>query len=78
MKVETIFDTANSKAALFTIEGLFESQYKPVPLFVSVCVCMCVWTGDLSIHPYVKQTRLPLCKLNISYCILLVLKIGTF
>ena len=37
LKVETIFDTANSKAALFAIEGLFESQYKPVPLFVSVC-----------------------------------------
>lgn len=35
LMVETIFDTANSKAALFAIEGLFESQYKPVPLFVS-------------------------------------------
>ena len=58
MKVETIFDTANSKAALFTIEGLFESQYKPVPLFVSVCVCMCVWkvVGRGFVHPSLRKT----------------------
>ena len=33
--VETIFDTANAKAALFAIEQLFEKEYKPVPIFVS-------------------------------------------
>ncbi|XP_013400192.1 methionine synthase-like, partial [Lingula anatina] len=33
--VETIFDTANSKAALFAIETLFEKDYKPVPIFIS-------------------------------------------
>eukprot|EP00794_Sanderia_malayensis_P019825 gene19825-21765_t len=33
--VETIFDTANAKAALFAIETLFESEYARVPVFVS-------------------------------------------
>lgn len=33
--VETIFDTANSKAALFAIENLFEKEYERVPIFVS-------------------------------------------
>lgn len=33
--VETIFDTANAKAALFAIQTLFETEYNPVPLFVS-------------------------------------------
>ena len=33
--VETIFDTANAKAALFAIQTLFEGQYKPVPILVS-------------------------------------------
>jgi len=33
--VETIFDTANSKAALFAIQLLFEEEYDAVPLFVS-------------------------------------------
>jgi 5-methyltetrahydrofolate--homocysteine methyltransferase len=33
--VETIFDTANSKVALFAIQSLFESEYKPMPIFVS-------------------------------------------
>lgn len=33
--VETIFDTANAKAALFAIETLFEKHYKRVPVFVS-------------------------------------------
>jgi 5-methyltetrahydrofolate--homocysteine methyltransferase len=32
--VETIFDTANAKAALFAIQCLFESEYKPVPVIV--------------------------------------------
>lgn len=34
--VETIFDTANSKAALFAIENLFESGYDRVPVMVSI------------------------------------------
>ena len=34
--VETIFDTLNSKAALYAIQLLFENEYKPVPIFVSV------------------------------------------
>lgn len=33
--VETIFDTANAKAALFAIQTLFEKDYQPVPVFVS-------------------------------------------
>ncbi|EDO35691.1 predicted protein [Nematostella vectensis] len=33
--VETIFDTANAKAALFAIDQLFEKEYSPVPVFVS-------------------------------------------
>uniref|UniRef100_A0A1X7U4P4 Methionine synthase n=1 Tax=Amphimedon queenslandica TaxID=400682 RepID=A0A1X7U4P4_AMPQE len=35
LMVETIFDTANSKAALYAVETLFESKYKPIPVFVS-------------------------------------------
>ncbi len=34
--IETIFDTANAKAALFAVQKLFEEEYdRPVPLFVS-------------------------------------------
>ncbi|XP_057364717.1 methionine synthase-like [Daphnia carinata] len=33
--VETIFDTANAKAALFAIENLFEKEYSRVPVMVS-------------------------------------------
>lgn len=33
--VETIFDTANSKAALFAIENLFENGYDRVPVMVN-------------------------------------------
>ncbi|XP_045593319.1 methionine synthase isoform X1 [Procambarus clarkii] len=33
--VETIFDTANAKAALFAIQSLFETEYDPVPIFIS-------------------------------------------
>lgn len=33
--VETIFDTANAKAALFAIHTLFDTKYEPVPIFVS-------------------------------------------
>ncbi|XP_071833315.1 methionine synthase-like [Apostichopus japonicus] len=33
--VETIFDTLNSKAALYAIQELFESDYAPVPIFIS-------------------------------------------
>ncbi|XP_076040931.1 methionine synthase-like [Oratosquilla oratoria] len=33
--IETIFDTANSKAALFAIQTLFETDYDSVPVFVS-------------------------------------------
>lgn len=33
--VETVFDTANCKAALFAIHTLFETEYEPVPVFVS-------------------------------------------
>lgn len=32
--VETIFDTANSKAALYAIENLFEKEYSRVPVMV--------------------------------------------
>ncbi len=35
LMVETIFDTANAKAALFAIQNLFEKEYLPVPVFVS-------------------------------------------
>lgn len=33
--VETIFDTANAKAALYAIQQLFEEEYDEVPLFIS-------------------------------------------
>ncbi|XP_048699742.1 methionine synthase isoform X4 [Caretta caretta] len=33
--VETIFDTANAKAALFALKKLFEEEYDPRPIFVS-------------------------------------------
>ena len=33
--VETIFDTANSKAALYGIQKLFETDYKPIPILVN-------------------------------------------
>ncbi|XP_070576417.1 methionine synthase-like [Ptychodera flava] len=33
--VETIFDTLNSKAALYAIQLLLEKEYAPVPIFVS-------------------------------------------
>ncbi|XP_022526031.2 methionine synthase [Astyanax mexicanus] len=33
--VETIFDTANAKAALFAIDLLFEESYEPRPIFIS-------------------------------------------
>ena len=32
--VETIFDTANAKAALFAIENLLENEYAEVPILV--------------------------------------------
>uniref|UniRef100_A0A8B9SCB6 Methionine synthase n=1 Tax=Apteryx owenii TaxID=8824 RepID=A0A8B9SCB6_APTOW len=35
MLVETIFDTANAKAALFALQKLFEEEYDPRPIFVS-------------------------------------------
>lgn len=34
--VETIFDTANAKAALFAIDLLFEEKYERKPIFVSI------------------------------------------
>ncbi|XP_062938774.1 methionine synthase isoform X2 [Cynocephalus volans] len=33
--IETIFDTANAKAALFALQNLFEEQYAPRPIFIS-------------------------------------------
>ncbi|XP_053567860.1 methionine synthase isoform X2 [Bombina bombina] len=33
--VETIFDTANAKAALFAIQNLFEEEYEKRPIFIS-------------------------------------------
>lgn len=33
--VETIFDTANAKAALFAIDLLFQESYEPRPIFIS-------------------------------------------
>ncbi|RNA18912.1 methionine synthase isoform X3 [Brachionus plicatilis] len=35
LMVETIFDTANCKAALYAIQTLFEEEYKPVPIIIS-------------------------------------------
>jgi 5-methyltetrahydrofolate--homocysteine methyltransferase len=35
LMVETIFDTANAKAALFAIQELFENEYFPVPVMIS-------------------------------------------
>ena len=33
--VETVFDTANCKAALYAIQQLFETEYQKVPIMVS-------------------------------------------
>ena len=33
--VETVFDTANCKAALFAIQQLFDTEYDEVPIMVS-------------------------------------------
>ncbi|PNJ43437.1 MTR isoform 6 [Pongo abelii] len=33
--IETIFDTANAKAALFALQNLFEEKYAPRPIFIS-------------------------------------------
>ncbi|XP_077607825.1 methionine synthase [Crocuta crocuta] len=33
--IETIFDTANAKAALFALQLLFEEEYPPRPIFIS-------------------------------------------
>ncbi len=33
--VETVFDTANCKAALYAIQQLFENEYNKVPILVS-------------------------------------------
>ena len=33
--VETVFDTANCKAALFAIQNLFEHEYERVPIIIS-------------------------------------------
>nr|KAF6399908.1 5-methyltetrahydrofolate-homocysteine methyltransferase [Molossus molossus] len=33
--VETVFDTANAKAALFAVQNLFEETYAPRPIFIS-------------------------------------------
>ena len=33
--VETIFDTANAKAALYAVQLLFDEEYDEVPLFIS-------------------------------------------
>lgn len=33
--IETIFDTANAKAAIYAIETLFQNEYEKIPVFVS-------------------------------------------
>ena len=33
--VETVFDTANCKAALFALQKLFENEYAKVPILIS-------------------------------------------
>ena len=35
LTVETIFDTANAKAALYAVQKLFDEEYDEVPVFVS-------------------------------------------
>jgi 5-methyltetrahydrofolate--homocysteine methyltransferase len=35
MMVETIFDTANAKAALFALQNLFENEYERLPIIIS-------------------------------------------
>ncbi len=34
--VETIFDTANAKAALFALQNLFDNEYRAVPIIVCI------------------------------------------
>lgn len=41
LMIETIFDTANAKAAIFAVKQLFDKEYKPVPVFVSyICLTL--------------------------------------
>ena len=37
--VETVFDTANCKAALFALQELFDKEYSKVPILISGRVC---------------------------------------
>lgn len=46
--VETIFDTANAKAALFAIENVFISGYMRVPVFVSLFYYTFKYIFDIS------------------------------
>uniref|UniRef100_A0A4W5QW07 Hcy-binding domain-containing protein n=1 Tax=Hucho hucho TaxID=62062 RepID=A0A4W5QW07_9TELE len=45
--VETIFDTANAKAALFAIDKLFEECYEPRPIFVSMNSVFCQYLASI-------------------------------
>ena len=42
LQVETIFDMANSKAALFAIENLFEKEYSRIPVMVGSMMTFCL------------------------------------
>ena len=58
LMVETIFDTANSKAALFAIDTLFETDYQPVPVFVSISSYVSIY---LYVYLYIYLNYLSIC-----------------
>ena len=45
--VETIFDTANAKAALFALQNLFDKEYRAVPIIV------CIYSLNLLQIPFI-------------------------
>ena len=53
--IETIFDTANSKAAIFAMKTLFETEYNPLPLFVSHLNLYPI--SDLSLYTFVMNVE---------------------
>lgn len=54
--VETVFDTANAKAALFAVRTLFETEYEPVPLFVSFVILVFITSTDSGLYSYMLWT----------------------
>ena len=61
--VETVFDTANCKAALYAIQALFEEEYEEIPVMVSGTIVdksgrtLSGQTGEAFVARYVSYPR---------------------